>query len=199
MNTQQFANEVLNEHNAARAKYGNVGGLTLDPSLNNEAQGYANYLASQDSGLVHSQKPNLGENLYMYSSSDGAACTGRDAVKAFIDEVKYYNFNRGDFSMKTGHFTQAVWKGSQRLGVGIAQANSGSWYVVCNYSPAGNVIGQFDQNVFKPGADSGPAYNPDPYGNNNQWNDPNYDPYQNGSKCSPIAFLRRIIQRIFNK
>jgi len=56
-----------------------------------------------------------------------------------------------------GHFTQVVWKNSTELGCGAAQGvktfqgnQYNAFYVVCQYGPAGNVIGQFDDNVIKP-------------------------------------------------
>jgi len=53
--------------------------------------------------------------------------------------------------MKTGHFTQVVWKGSQKLGVGFAYSSDRKKvYVVAHYSPPGNFIGQYAQNVLRP-------------------------------------------------
>jgi glioma pathogenesis-related protein 2 len=47
-----------------------------------------------------------------------------------------------------GHFTQVVWKGSREIGVGRSFAEGGlRVFVVCNYYPAGNVIGRFKDNV----------------------------------------------------
>ena len=48
--------------------------------------------------------------------------------------------------MGTVHFTQVVWKGSTKLGVGMAKGKGGTT-VVATYSPAGNVSGQFPANV----------------------------------------------------
>ena len=48
----------------------------------------------------------------------------------------------------TGHFSQVVWKGSKEIGVGKALTEDGRVFVVCNYNPAGNVMGQFADNVF---------------------------------------------------
>lgn len=48
--------------------------------------------------------------------------------------------------MKTGHFTQVVWKGSKSVGCGIAQSSKGT-YTVCQYKPAGNFQGAFEKNV----------------------------------------------------
>lgn len=50
-----------------------------------------------------------------------------------------------------GHYTQLVWRGSEQLGIGLARtidANGVSYYVVCNYYPPGNIMGQFATNVF---------------------------------------------------
>lgn len=48
------------------------------------------------------------------------------------------------------HFTQVVWASTRYLGCGIATSTSGgctSYTVVCNYSPAGNMGGEFIDNV----------------------------------------------------
>ena len=67
----------------------------------------------------------------------------------WYDEVKNYNYNNPVFSGSTGHFTQVVWKSSTKLGCGIGVASNNNIYGVCNYSPPGNVQGQFALNVLK--------------------------------------------------
>ncbi len=52
------------------------------------------------------------------------------------------------FNSGIGHFTQVVWKGSQEVGFGKAHGKDGRVFVVGNYHPAGNVMGQFEENVF---------------------------------------------------
>ncbi|XP_013391631.1 protein PRY2 isoform X2 [Lingula anatina] len=52
--------------------------------------------------------------------------------------------------MYGGHFTQVVWKGSKEVGLGQAKAKDGKIFVVASYRPAGNMMGQFKDNVFKP-------------------------------------------------
>jgi len=53
------------------------------------------------------------------------------------------------FQRGAGQFTQVVWKGSREIGIGRAFADNGQTvYVVCNYLPAGNVMGRFKENVF---------------------------------------------------
>lgn len=40
-----------------------------------------------------------------------------------------------------------VWKSSEQLGVGVAKNRHGRIYVVANYSPAGNFVGDYVENV----------------------------------------------------
>ena len=49
------------------------------------------------------------------------------------------------FSDGCGHYTQIVWRKSLELGCGVATCQNGQdtediW--ICNYSPAGNIVGQ---------------------------------------------------------
>jgi len=63
-----------------------------------------------------------------------------------------YDFASGGFSKGTGHFTQVVWKGSTELGIGRAESTQGSMkcaYIVGRYKQAGNMMGDFPQNVVK--------------------------------------------------
>lgn len=74
-----------------------------------------------------------------------------NATSSWYDEIQDYDYSHPDFSMSTGHFTQVIWKGTQQLGVGIALTNDGkSVYVVAQYSPPGNFLGQFQENVLQP-------------------------------------------------
>ena len=41
---------------------------------------------------------------------------------------------------ETGHFTQQIWQGTQKMGCGKAASKDGTVYVTCNYSPMGNDI-----------------------------------------------------------
>lgn len=78
---------------------------------------------------------------------------GADAVNSWYAEISMYNFDSPGFSSGTGHFTQVVWKSSQKLGVGFALANGGTViYTVAQYSPPGNYIDQFRENVLPAGS-----------------------------------------------
>ena len=61
-----------------------------------------------------------------------------------------YDFETGDFSMETGHFTQLVWKSSVTLGIGkavIKKDNMKCTFIVARYRPPGNYMGQFQTEV----------------------------------------------------
>lgn len=60
-------------------------------------------------------------------------------------------------NLNSGHFTQVVWKESKELGVAFAKIG-GKVIVVANYSPPGNYIGHFAENVPPPRGGS-PVHN----------------------------------------
>ncbi|BCK56130.1 CAP domain-containing protein [Nocardia wallacei] len=90
----------------------------------------------------------------MSRSSDPSRQLGdASVVQSWYNEIKDYNFddpdsNMADFS-EIGHSTQVVWKGSKKIGIGAACSGSTA-YVVVNYAPAGNTMGQFAENVGRP-------------------------------------------------
>ncbi|CAF0787118.1 unnamed protein product [Brachionus calyciflorus] len=145
-----FIQEALNAHNLCRKKHGS------DPLIHNKdisaiAQNYANYLAKIGS-LTHSTNTykgqKLGENLFYHYDSRNIVLSGEKPTMDWYNEIKQYKYR--DYQPGTGHFTQVVWKSTKEVGLGLAKANDGSIYVVANYYPAGNFIGQFSDNVKKP-------------------------------------------------
>ena len=144
---------MLQMHNHYRARH-SASPLTISQRLNHIAQGYADHLAATGK-FEHSGNKlgneSTGENLYMQWISFGKVpVSARDAAKSWYDEIKLYNFRHPQYSEETGHFTQMIWKSTQRLGVGYALSSDGrEVYVVTNYYPAGNIInhGYFESNV----------------------------------------------------
>jgi hypothetical protein len=55
-------------------------------------------------------------------------------------QVSSYDFNNPGWSGATGHFTQLVWVGTTRAGCGFNARCTMATYV-CQYAPAGNVLG----------------------------------------------------------
>ncbi|KAG4114361.1 hypothetical protein ERO13_D12G041532v2 [Gossypium hirsutum] len=53
-----------------------------------------------------------------------------------------YNSNRCAAGKVCGHYTQVVWRNSVHLGCAKVKCNNGGTFIVCNYSPRGNIVGQ---------------------------------------------------------
>lgn len=78
--------------------------------------------------------------------------SGAEATRSWYDEIKYYSFRYPKYSKETGHFTQVIWKETEKIGVGFATSEYNSLYllyVVVRYSPAGNVEDYFSKNVLR--------------------------------------------------
>lgn len=61
-----------------------------------------------------------------------------------------YTFGQSRGSPGTGHFTQVVWKESIELGIGKADIDKDGMkctYIVGRYRPAGNMMGNYKENV----------------------------------------------------
>lgn len=68
------------------------------------------------------------------------------------NEVCAYDFDRGEFSMSTGHFTQLAWSDSTEFGIGMARGEQNGMpcvFVVGRFKPSGNYKGEYKKNVFK--------------------------------------------------
>ncbi|KAK3395042.1 CAP domain-containing protein [Podospora didyma] len=141
-----FTSAVLNSTNLFRTQH-NATSVTYNETL---AQYASDYLNTGDSDnddddacppFEHSGGP-YGENLAL-GCSDVQGC-----VDMWGNERSMYNFDDPQFGMDTGHFTQLVWKNTTDVGCGrkLCGGNRG-WYLVCEYWPRGNVIGQFPEEV----------------------------------------------------
>ncbi|KAI1282116.1 Golgi-associated plant pathogenesis-related protein 1 [Halotydeus destructor] len=137
------AQECLSEHNKYRSLHG-VPSLKYDSRLEKFAVKRAQYMAATDI-FAHPSNLQYGENLYWRS---GRVPSCASALDMWYREIKWYNFPKGKFSHKTGHFTQMVWKDTRYLGCASAKSKrTGRIYIACNYYPAGNVMGRFVDNV----------------------------------------------------
>ncbi|KAJ6164998.1 hypothetical protein N7470_003670 [Penicillium chermesinum] len=149
-----FQDTVLRVSNQYRATH-DAASLVWNETLADYSQKWAEKCIWK-----HSDGP-YGENLAFGYANASAA------VIAWGDEGELYNFQKPTgFTEETGHFTQLVWKST--TGVGCAAVNCGytddktrrdvspraadgtsraqGWYVVCEYTPAGNVVG--DHNAY---------------------------------------------------
>ncbi len=137
---------LITEHNRWRSKVG-VQNLKWSDKLAQSARKYAEELAS-DCTHEHS-KGDYGENLYMAGpiiSSAGwtkmQSITPNNVVDAWGNEIKYYNYASNSCHGVCGHYTQVVWKTTTEVGCGMAVCNNKSLIWVCQYTPAGNMVGE---------------------------------------------------------
>ncbi|KAK4374516.1 hypothetical protein RND71_005193 [Anisodus tanguticus] len=115
--------------------------LTWDLNLENYAKWWASS-RREDCRLMHSFPEGdfkLGENIYWGS---GNTWTPTDAVNAWADEKKYYDYasNSCVEGQLCGHYTQIVWKTTRRVGCARVICDSGDVFMTCNYDPPGNYI-----------------------------------------------------------
>ena len=140
-----FPARIVAAHNAQRAAAG-MPPLAWDPSLAEGAAVYAQQMAA--SGLFahsdRSKRRGTGENLWMGSRgafSFEAMVGGWTAEKRyFVPGIFPNNSRSGDWA-DVGHYTQMIWPATQRIGCAIA-SNARADYLVCRYSPAGNIDGR---------------------------------------------------------
>ncbi|KAF2201852.1 PR-1-like protein [Delitschia confertaspora ATCC 74209] len=145
-----FRNAVLNGTNTYRRQH-NATALKWNETLAEYAEKW-----SDRCFFNHSEGP-YGENL-----ASGYP-NGTASIAAWGDERQSYSFSSGEFSKKTGHFTQLVWKATTSVGcsrtncTAKGDGTAPGWYVICEYWPRGNVIGQFADNVQSRVKDPDPA------------------------------------------
>jgi pathogenesis-related protein 1 len=132
---------TLAAHNQVRRQVGLLE-LSWDPELAATAKAWATRCEDDEApiGLVDhnpDRGKDVGENIY---GSSGAA-TGPAAVSAWAAESANYNYASNQCTGVCGHYTQLVWRETQRVGCAVHACTSlrFSGTVVCNYSPAGNV------------------------------------------------------------
>jgi len=142
------AQKVLNFHNQVRREVG-VPDLIWGNQLASYAQQWADHLAkSKNCEIIHRNAPGehgvkYGENIFWESA--GTHFKPLDASINWYSEKKQYRRTKiaGSNWMKTGHYTQMVWKDTKVVGVGIAVCSNGGLIIVANYFPCGNYFGQY--------------------------------------------------------
>ncbi|GAN07902.1 PR-1-like protein [Mucor ambiguus] len=135
--TSADIDSILTAHNNVRAKH-NASPLEWNQELADFAYSWASKCS-----ISHSDA-SYGENIA------GRTKDWAQTVKAWYSEVSEYDYSNPGFSIKTGHFTQVVWKNTKTVGCGATYCdNIKGVYYVCEYLPRGNVIyGGADHAVF---------------------------------------------------
>ncbi|KAH7316655.1 CAP domain-containing protein [Stachybotrys elegans] len=163
--TSSYEGMMVEQHNIHRRNH-SAPDLVWDSTL-------AQYAANTANGCVFAHDMNqggggYGQNLASWGSSgdigslkDKTAAGGvtNQWYNSEVENWQFYGAANPPASSDLhlwGHFTQVVWKGSQKVGCATVQCPAGtvlglnSWYTVCNYEPAGNFGGQYGDNVLRP-------------------------------------------------
>lgn len=123
--------------NSIRSSLGELP-LVWSSELTDAAQEWANHLIESGT-FKHHASGVYGENLYEII---GGTATPQDVVSAWAKEKKYYDLDNNSCSVDVdcGHYTQIVWSTTRAVGCAFAtDPRRQVW--VCEYYPAGNVIG----------------------------------------------------------
>jgi hypothetical protein len=140
----EIAARILAAHNAERAAVGHPP-LRWDPALAASAAAYGPHLARLGR-LVHSPRagrPGQRENLAMAwkgtHSPEQLVAMWSNEKKLLIPGV-FPNLSRTGYWKDVAHYTQMVWRTTTHVGCAIHRAD---WdYLICRYSPPGNIDGK---------------------------------------------------------
>lgn len=140
--------EWITAHNAVRAAASNPFPATPLPDVMWNAS--AAVLASDwaaGCNFMHRNPNSLGENIFAATTSR----TPTQIVNSWASEKANYTWqtNTCAAGQACGHYTQIVWRTSTGIGCAQQMCTSGSpfgagawFFTVCNYAPAGNIVGQ---------------------------------------------------------
>lgn len=139
------------QHNQYRTR-NQAAALTWSDALAQVALAAVNYNLQFNTGtdLTHTANFNpagnpYGENLGVLT---GDYNNYQHNVWDWYNEINQYSFANPGFSSATGHFTQVVWASSTLVGCAGGSSADGQRHVIaCEYSPPGNYLGQFQNNV----------------------------------------------------
>jgi len=158
--TNSYQSAVLYNHNIHRSNH-SVSSVEWSADLESSAYTLASRCVYQHDTTIAGG--GYGQNIgYGVEAGDiGVMITNL----MYNDEIEFFPtpYGASDPSMtdfdKWGHFSQLVWKATTHVGcatvtcnsLGNVDSSSALPFTVCNYSPVGNVAGQYGENVLAPG------------------------------------------------
>jgi len=144
-NENDIINKMFNKHSELRKMHGCSKDFELDNSLSSLAKKRAEKLISSKNEIFSEDLYNkevLGENILISDK----ILKSEEICDKWYNEGQNYNYEKNKFQKGTGHFTQIVWKNTEKVGFGIKNDKS-KMVVVAYYYPAGNIFGEFTKNV----------------------------------------------------
>jgi pathogenesis-related protein 1 len=134
----ELVSEFVGPQNDARAKVG-APPLLCNDGVSNYAEAYANQ-RKVDCTLKHSNGP-YAENLFW---GGGCRWKPKDAAALWISEYSSFNYNSCmcHHNDTCRHYSQIVWRNSQRVDYARVVCQTSDTFMTCNYYPPGNYEGQ---------------------------------------------------------
>lgn len=153
-NDRSWIAETMSVHNAYRALHG-APPLEWDAELASKAQLAADECAARNM-LHHSHCKEYGHGQNAFGGTPGAY-GAKDAVDSWYNELTSPGYTWDRYGSPNGcpgcgHFTQVVWKDCAK--VGMACDAQGKGYIVANYWPPGNMMGNYQNEVFPAGTEA---------------------------------------------
>ena len=141
----QYRDKVLRKHNDYRVNH-NSPILKMNEELNKMAEKYAiQLLNSQGKEAfplnIYNNDSTLGENIMISTKK-----TAEEICETWYNESKNYDYSLNKYQKGTGHFTQIIWKETKEVGFGF-KFRDNNFCVVAYYYPAGNILGEFSENI----------------------------------------------------
>lgn len=132
---RSLARETLAPQNVVRSSVGEPP-LVWSSRLADAAQAWADHLA-ETGQFAHNPDDPYGENLYEIT---GGSASPQQVVEAWADEARDYDIRTNTCYGMCGHYTQIVWRATRAVGCGVIGGGDREVWV-CEYDPAGNVVG----------------------------------------------------------
>ena len=134
---------MLAAHNRLRREVA-VPPLLWSAGLEQQAAAWANGLADGGCKLRHDR---IGQNLFWFHSGSQQPVYLEPGVVVdyWASEQQWYDYKTNNCKAPSGqtclHYTQMIWHSTRNMGCARSFCPDHAQVWVCNYSPAGNVIG----------------------------------------------------------